>query len=149
MLKFISVDTNIQTCDVDCRSAIINIHTLYMTSDVQWFLMNLWDWRQGGSLSRPWGLAVLFQQWIGNSQLKVISWRETGQRYIEGILPKGPYLPCVSMASRALLAGYHRYVMTVSSSDQQSFKNQVGIGFRRPKGPLLVTWINFNPCIDK
>ena len=26
----------------------------------------------------------------------------------EGILPKGPYLPCVSMAGRALLAGYHR-----------------------------------------
>ena len=30
--------------------------------------------------------------------------------YIEGILPKGPYLPCVSMAGRALLAGYPRYV---------------------------------------
>ena len=31
--------------------------------------------------------------------------------YIEGILPKGPYLPWrVSMAGRALLAGYHRYV---------------------------------------
>ena len=29
--------------------------------------------------------------------------------YIEGILPKGPYLPCVSMAGRALLAGYHRH----------------------------------------
>ena len=29
--------------------------------------------------------------------------------YIKGILPKGPYLPCVSMAGRALLAGYHRY----------------------------------------
>ena len=31
--------------------------------------------------------------------------------YVEGILPKGPYLPCVSMVSmagRALLAGYHR-----------------------------------------
>ena len=26
----------------------------------------------------------------------------------EGILPKGPYLPCVSMAGRALLAGYPR-----------------------------------------
>ena len=26
----------------------------------------------------------------------------------EGILPKGPYLPWVSMAGRALLAGYHR-----------------------------------------
>ena len=30
--------------------------------------------------------------------------------YIEGILPKGPYLPCESMAGRALLAGYHRHV---------------------------------------
>ena len=29
---------------------------------------------------------------------------------IEGILPKGSYLPCVSMAGRALLAGYPRYV---------------------------------------
>ena len=30
--------------------------------------------------------------------------------HIEGILPKGPYLPCVSMAGRALLAGYPRYL---------------------------------------
>ena len=30
--------------------------------------------------------------------------------YIEGILPRGPYLPCVSMAGRALLAGYPRYI---------------------------------------
>ena len=29
--------------------------------------------------------------------------------YIEGILPKGPYLPCVSMAGRVLLAGCPRY----------------------------------------
>ena len=29
--------------------------------------------------------------------------------YIEGILSKRPYLPCVSMAGRALLAGYHRH----------------------------------------
>ena len=28
--------------------------------------------------------------------------------YYEGILPKGSYLPCVSMVGRALLAGYHR-----------------------------------------
>ena len=28
----------------------------------------------------------------------------------DGILPKGPYLPCVSMAGRALLAGYHRII---------------------------------------
>ena len=28
---------------------------------------------------------------------------------IDGILPKGPYPPCLRMADRALLAGYHRY----------------------------------------
>ena len=33
-----------------------------------------------------------------------------GSAQIEGILPKGPYLPCVSMAGGALLAGYHRNV---------------------------------------
>ena len=32
----------------------------------------------------------------------------TEVRDFEGILPKGPYLPCVSMAGRAILAGYHR-----------------------------------------
>ena len=36
--------------------------------------------------------------------------------YIEGILPKGPYLPCVSMAGRALLAGYHRYILLLKQS---------------------------------
>ena len=34
--------------------------------------------------------------------------------YIEGILQKGPYLPCVSMAGRALLAGYPRYSVILS-----------------------------------
>ena len=31
--------------------------------------------------------------------------------HIEGILPKGPYPPCLRMAGRALLAGYPRYVI--------------------------------------
>ena len=30
--------------------------------------------------------------------------------YNEGILPKGPYPPCLRMAGRVLLAGYPRYV---------------------------------------
>ena len=29
---------------------------------------------------------------------------------INGILPKGPYPPCLRMADRSLLAGYHRYI---------------------------------------
>ena len=37
---------------------------------------------------------------------------QTCVEYIGGILLKGPYLPCVSMAGRALLSGYHRYVGT-------------------------------------
>ena len=32
--------------------------------------------------------------------------QQCNQPSIGGILPKGPYLPCVSMAGRALLAGY-------------------------------------------
>ena len=37
--------------------------------------------------------------------------------YLEGILPKGPYQPCVSMAGRALLAGYHRsYILNLHLS---------------------------------
>ena len=30
-----------------------------------------------------------------------------GLWYVDGILPKGPYPPCLRMADRALLAGYH------------------------------------------
>ena len=33
---------------------------------------------------------------------------------IDGILPKGPYPPCLRMADRALLAGYHRNVSGIS-----------------------------------
>ena len=39
----------------------------------------------------------------------------------DGILPKGPYLPCVSMAGRALLAGYrqiHRSLVNSPQKDQ-------------------------------
>ena len=33
--------------------------------------------------------------------------------YFEGILSKGPYLPCVSMVGRALLTGYHRFILNL------------------------------------
>ena len=36
--------------------------------------------------------------------------------HIEGILSKGPYLPCVSMAGRAILAGYLRYESEIASA---------------------------------
>ena len=43
--------------------------------------------------------------------------------HIESILPKGSYPPCVSMAGRALLAGYHRYRSAVH--DRSSTKNHL------------------------
>ena len=36
--------------------------------------------------------------------------------HIEDILPKGPYLSCVSMTGRTLLAGYHRYIHCAQES---------------------------------
>ena len=33
--------------------------------------------------------------------------------YFDGILPKGPYLPCLRMADRALLAGNPRCITRV------------------------------------
>ena len=43
---------------------------------------------------------------------------DTCRIHIEGMLPKGPYLPCVIMAGRALLAGYPRYQ---SKNSQKAF----------------------------
>ena len=43
--------------------------------------------------------------------------------YIEGILLKGPYLPCISMVGRVLLAGYHRYSSPFRSRYNMSFVN--------------------------
>ena len=43
--------------------------------------------------------------------------RRTVYWLIEGILPKGPYLPCVSMTDRALLARYYRNVSIAFSEE--------------------------------
>ena len=44
----------------------------------------------------------------GSLRSTLLGWYEQNViTYKEGILPKGPYLPCVSMAGRAMLAGYY------------------------------------------
>ena len=66
-----------------------------------------------------WGLWDSFISILLVSLRSIYRWRmllpvntwEYQHSEIEGILPKGPYLPCISMASRALLAGYHRNVI--------------------------------------
>ena len=59
-----------------------------------------WPWRLPPLLCLPHSGRVM--QLAGNAN------RSEGFSHIEGILQKGPYLLCVSMAGRALLAGYHR-----------------------------------------
>ena len=53
--------------------------------------------------------------------IQVMAWGQTGYKPLpefEGILPKGPYQPCVSMAGRALLAGYHWLLIMTKFTDQ-------------------------------
>ena len=76
---------------------------------------------QCGALSQILTIDSILRPWWGNmmwllgvqSLIYVLpqSQRWCTHWYFEGILPKGPYLPCVSMAGRALLAGYHRFAM--------------------------------------
>ena len=60
-----------------------------------------------------WPLWVEFtgDRWIPRTKGQLCFHLMTSSCDIVGILPKRPYLPCVSMAGRALLAGYHRYTM--------------------------------------
>ena len=60
----------------------------------------------------------------------------------DGILPKGPYPPCLRMADKALLAGYHRiiwryYVMMCNNHITAPYKNVVNILFY---GYLAIAW---------
>ena len=54
-------------------------------------------------------------------------------RHIEGILPEGPYLPCVSMAGMSLLAGYHLYELTVAVIHSQINLYENGLQIQRLK----------------
>ena len=49
--------------------------------------------------------------------------------HFEGILPKGPYLPCVSMAGRALLAGYHRFLYSNCTVHDSLYDNMEMVPF--------------------
>ena len=57
----------------------------------------------------PWEIGARTWPCSGQYQEGHLHW------YYEGILPKGPYLSCVSMAGRALFAGYHRNLMVATA----------------------------------
>ena len=54
-------------------------------------------------------LAIIFYLSANSEQtFKRVHWSGIPNPEIDGILPKGPYPPCLRMADRALLAGYPR-----------------------------------------
>ena len=58
-------------------------------------------------LTSVWSKTNICQVWEQSTN-PICSYSTICEPQIEGILPKGSYLPCVSMAGRALSAGYHR-----------------------------------------
>ena len=60
---------------------------------------------------------------------------------IECVLPKGPYLPCVSMADRALLAGCPRYIYVYIYIIKQWLKAYVGTFYQS----IHWQWNNYLP----
>ena len=82
------------------------------------------------------------------------AWITLGQ--VEGILPKGPYLPCVSMAGRALLAGYHRSAiekLTKKPGPRLNIKTlfpRYGDSHDKDKTVARPSYLwHRNPCTDK
>ena len=68
-------------------------------------------------------ITIIFQDWfqginIGQTQCSSSHLIQAVKRIsiwqIEGILPKGPYPPCLRMADSALLAGYPRNMHTIT-----------------------------------
>ena len=92
-------------------SFLKNQHTKqFITVSPVWLI-----WHQGNE----WKVANLCIEYTQTTRLK---WFPSGWTYGGGggILPKGPYLPCISMAGRALLAGY-------------------------PQITVLIYWLNIHP----
>ena len=65
-----------------------------------------------------------------------LRWGGHHEGYIEGVLPKGPYLPCVSMTVRALLAGYPRHIVSLQMACDHIPHTLLQIGLRSFRPPL-------------
>ena len=115
-------------------SAWSSFYMLQINWMVSWKTTLLWNWLTDFGLNVCWkymiislkmlsfvlhgnAYAAYLHAWKYNrlkfghkfSKTVVFKYNVNNQHLIDGILPKGPYLPCVSMAGRALLAGYPSY----------------------------------------
>ena len=62
-------------------------------------------------INKIWGNNYMVVNWKKSDPWLI--WDKPWHLDIDGILPKGPYPPCLRMAGRALLAGYPRHVPDV------------------------------------
>ena len=67
-----------------------------------------------------------WQYWVWYFESTYADYKPGEILSIEGILPKGPYLPCASMAGRALLAGYPCYEETSTSLRKYYLLEKIG-----------------------
>ena len=66
--------------------------------------------------------------------------------YFEGILPKGPYLPCLRMADRALLAGYPRLTRPYCSNQTHIWgPGKKVAGSKGPQTVVVVSCVSLMP----
>ena len=70
-------------------------------------------------------LSTYFEYFLWNYCERKATWP-----HYDGILPKGPYPPCLRMADRALLAGYPRIYLSVIKYDRKFHKKSYAIGYQ-------------------
>ena len=66
-------------------------------------------WCRHSHYLNHWRTVNISVHWTSLSAIHPRNLPFTTDTYIDGILPKGPYTPCLRMADRALFAGYPRY----------------------------------------
>ena len=137
---------------IQASDNILNISTTYSTTSVVWSHKNI-DCNKHYIL------------WTKDT---ILHTNIDATRYFEGILPKGPYLQCVSMAGRALLAGYHQFqgsmqfrqtALTLSplattltiqlqyKKDDHSFILVSTVHFTHNTMPRCASWLFCNNCV--
>ena len=90
ILQIVECDTMQTILQIVDKTRGLNVSNYVSFCGLQWNLLRVWKY-----------LFILISPIYFDTVVFTEGW-------IEGIPPKGPYLPCESMAGRALLAGYRR-----------------------------------------
>ena len=100
---------------IDNKPALVQIMAWHCSGSkplseqiLTWSLMHICVTRPGWVYHALWAHVGIPAHFLKAADGHCVQPQNIGLPLFEGILPKVPYLPCVSMVGRALLAGYHR-----------------------------------------